>query len=483
MRLCALFLSLFAAATHGATYYVDFEHGSDSNNGTSTTTPWKRVKGMENVAGTAAAASILAGDRVVFRRGITWTASFPWSITSSGTPASPIIYDSEAAWTTNNAEWPVFDFEDIQFGGFYTGAGVQVTTKSNLNFNNLEFKRFSGVTNDTTIGSSYGNTTIVLASATGTIRFTNCYIHDWDTQFAPVTSALDDGSGGVSFVSTDGNFGVYIFHGCQLHQTNKVRRTGFAFSSIGGTFVSNTVHGVGGGFNGGGLYLRNHIYNLTAHTDTIQHGDAIICQQAVSTIDGNFIHDIAVGVCIWVGGVAPEGTNYVINNIISNSTPSAISVSTDPAGGVEQGAFVLNNTVQSGSGLCLYVSPQNGPTTLNFLQAQNNLWITASQAIAIDGVGGSGTVDSKQISHNLTNTAATATTWGATAGNRFKTTVAGSPPIDAGTNVISYVTTDADGVTRPQNVFDIGAHEFVPPTGATLNIHGTLRVGTIIVVP
>ena len=94
--------------THAATYYVDFVSGDDNNNGTSTSTPWKRVRGMTNAAGSAASAAITDSDTVVFKGGVTWTDSFPWSL-RTGT-AQSVVYTVDTTWYAGASfTLPVFD--------------------------------------------------------------------------------------------------------------------------------------------------------------------------------------------------------------------------------------------------------------------------------------------------------------------------------------------------------------------------------------
>jgi len=99
---------LWSVPIHAATYYVDFAGGADTNNGTSTSTPWKRVKGMTGVTGTAASATISDGDTIVFKGGVTWTASYPWAIV--GGFAGMVMYTTDHTWYSGGA-WsqPVFD--------------------------------------------------------------------------------------------------------------------------------------------------------------------------------------------------------------------------------------------------------------------------------------------------------------------------------------------------------------------------------------
>jgi hypothetical protein len=67
-----LLISSSSQIAIAATYYIDYVSGSDSYNGTSTSTPWKRAPGMVGFAGTYTHS---AGDVFVFKGGVTWTAT------------------------------------------------------------------------------------------------------------------------------------------------------------------------------------------------------------------------------------------------------------------------------------------------------------------------------------------------------------------------------------------------------------------------
>ena len=76
------------AAGWGSTYYVDSVGGNDSNNGTTPQTSWKSVAKVN-------AATLTAGDAVLFKRGGVWTESL--APTASGTAGSPISFDAYGA--------------------------------------------------------------------------------------------------------------------------------------------------------------------------------------------------------------------------------------------------------------------------------------------------------------------------------------------------------------------------------------------------
>ena len=122
-----------------ATYYVDFVGGADTNNGTSTATPWKRVRGMTGVTGVAAAATIAGGDTIVFKGGVTWTACYPW--VPVGGSSSMVTYTVDLSWFTG-ASWsqPVFDQQGA--GTHYAvNALMNKTGGGYLTFNRLQFYR------------------------------------------------------------------------------------------------------------------------------------------------------------------------------------------------------------------------------------------------------------------------------------------------------------------------------------------------------
>jgi len=97
--------NMLATAVTGTTYYVDATNGSDSNNGTSTSTPWKSLSKVNS-------ASLKSGDAVLFKCGevfrpasISNTASLDTTagVTygSYGSGAKPVITGSLKNYTAN----------------------------------------------------------------------------------------------------------------------------------------------------------------------------------------------------------------------------------------------------------------------------------------------------------------------------------------------------------------------------------------------
>ena len=80
-------LLLYAQDSRGSTYYVDncVVTGNDSNNGTSSTTPWLTVAKVNSI-------SFNPGDTVLFEGGCTWREQLIPK--TSGALGSPITFGS-----------------------------------------------------------------------------------------------------------------------------------------------------------------------------------------------------------------------------------------------------------------------------------------------------------------------------------------------------------------------------------------------------
>jgi hypothetical protein len=135
IRCCFLLLAcaflFLPPSAFGATYYIDYQSGSDSNGGLSRTTPWKRSPGMNGFAGIY---SHSAGDIFVFKGGVTWPSStMPLTIAYSGAEGSPDQYTVDHAWYRGGSwDYPTFDGENVpdayQNGMIYGGYGVNLAS-------------------------------------------------------------------------------------------------------------------------------------------------------------------------------------------------------------------------------------------------------------------------------------------------------------------------------------------------------------------
>jgi len=88
-------VGLAAPAVEAATYYVDFDAGSDAAAGTSPQAAFKHCPGDPAAEGTAAQTTFAPGDTIVFKGGVIYRGNLeiPWS----GELGKPVTYDGNSA--------------------------------------------------------------------------------------------------------------------------------------------------------------------------------------------------------------------------------------------------------------------------------------------------------------------------------------------------------------------------------------------------
>lgn len=103
MKIVGLLIVAIALPLKAATYYVDFDTGVDSNNGTSTNTPWKHCSGDANATGTAltVASTAAAGDSFTFKGGVVYRGSI--RLQRNGANGNPIQFNGNSGWGTGQA--------------------------------------------------------------------------------------------------------------------------------------------------------------------------------------------------------------------------------------------------------------------------------------------------------------------------------------------------------------------------------------------
>lgn len=109
MRNSILFGLLLTATLNvsAADRYIDYSSGSDTNDGLSTSSPWKHCPGDPAATGAAASASLAAGDIVRFKGGVTYVLTGTTGIITkwNGAAGRPIVYDgnSNESWGSGRA--------------------------------------------------------------------------------------------------------------------------------------------------------------------------------------------------------------------------------------------------------------------------------------------------------------------------------------------------------------------------------------------
>jgi len=198
---------LLGSNAFAATYYVDYTNGSDSNNGTSKSTPWKYAPGMYSCANTCNSTVLKPGDSVILKGCVTWhNAAFPWTPKYNGSSGSPIYYGVDQTWWDSTVSgcstaWnrPILnpDATDFSHGNTYLERLVVVGNMSYNTFDNFEVTNVlhnDGYGNDEVTTFDFGggdpnNNNIVQ----------NCYVHGWvNPYFAIGTGNVAAGSNTIT---------------------------------------------------------------------------------------------------------------------------------------------------------------------------------------------------------------------------------------------------------------------------------------------
>jgi hypothetical protein len=199
--LALLFCAIIAGHASATTYYIA-ANGSDSNNGTSNTSPWAHAPGMPECESTCASVRPSAGDKYIFRGGDVWhlgnssatpyVGSGGWSWNWSGSSGNPIYVGVDQTWYSGSS-WvrPVFSGDNPLWSGSgfpgscaHSNGGTLIGLGPNsyVTFDNIEI---SGVCWSNNTGSN-GAMLEVPGGATNII-VSNFYCHGWT-----VTSGASD---------------------------------------------------------------------------------------------------------------------------------------------------------------------------------------------------------------------------------------------------------------------------------------------------
>jgi hypothetical protein len=286
-RACSLLIlsafSLVVPMAFATNYYVA-ANGSDSNSGTSNTSPWLHAPGMPSCTATCAGHAPVAGDKYIFRGGDTWhygnSAASPyigsggWNWKWNGSNGNPIYIGVDQTWYTGSA-WvrPILSGDNPLSTSFVSscahaesgslisfGSGsLQYVTLDNFEFSGVCWTGQSG-SNGAMLNVAGGDTNIIVS---------NLYCHGWT-----MTSGSSDNFPCItSFGSgTAADFNQYfsnVFDGSDSPH--------FAAGSSGCQWFANDPSGCasGQGMNGSHFYdvhsnvfryLSNMIVTANCHT-------------------------------------------------------------------------------------------------------------------------------------------------------------------------------------------------------------------------
>ncbi len=516
----------FAGNAFATTYYIA-ANGSDSNNGTSTTTPWLHAPGMKGCSGTCASTSPKAGDQFIFRGGDTWHYSagspvgLPWTWTWSGSSSNPIYIGVETSWSASGT-WsrPVLTMDNPLSTGQpssctyddnnNTAATVQA---SNVTFDNFEFtgKCWGGSPN-----GSY----LALSNSPTNVTVSNSYFHGWTM----ATSASNDrhfmigSSGGGNtgnvfsgnvFDGSDSTFGnVCNSPSCVANYGNGGGATGWAIASECYDVHENVFRHVSNGIECGNITIvhDNLFEYLFEPLNNNPHGNVV---ESLGGYTGetayfynNVTRNVNEGVNWW-----PQFTNaYIFNNVWENDghyppDPNCLMISPP---GFSSGAFVVTAYVYNNTfdGSCA-VQAQAGNSTTPHWASGSSVTFSNNHVLDRTSISGLFTCESPSVcgqtdeGGEVFQTTSVANAQGYTLANNFQPTSGSGATVGKGNDVSTLCatfstnnalcsgTSDGSGVgagdiaeypmiplVQRNTSWDAGAYEFGtatvkpnPPTG------------------
>lgn len=464
-----IILLLACTPAVSASYYVDFSGGSDSNAGTSTGVPWKHIKGMTGCTSTCNSATLTGGDTVYFKGGVTWTSSFPWTL--SGGSSSTITYTTDQSWYSGASfSQPVFDYQGAGSGSTGMVVGASWTTLNDLQFVNCSIAQTAN--SDKCL--VYTNTHDVVV--TNSTFACEC----WITIYMP----FSDGASHSNFTLTGNDFS---------HTSGALWFASSAASTTmhNLTYNYNTFHDytsqIGGGVHGDGAL---HLFN-SPYADATQYADGI--QFCNNRFYGDFRNSFAGGgamtalfftegsfsgtICNNDFSYSPAGgagefqalilldgksnshtSNWgVYNNSLALIGTNSVSAAFDIVGQTGSNISYKNNIIYSPQ-YCIYVEDSGSATALT---SDYNM-LTCSGGL--DYVGSIKSYSQWQaLGYDANSITGSNPSWVSAPGN--ENINLGSPAIAVGTDLtglgITILDSDFSGISRGTS-WDIGAYQFSP---------------------
>jgi hypothetical protein len=372
------FFSIFFTAGMSATTYYIAANGSDSNSGTSNTSPWQHAPGMPNCTATCGKTTPQPGDKFIFRGGDTWhfgdtsastyvggNWSWTWAGSSTNCQIDPsngsvvltsCIYIGVDTSFYSGSSWvrPIMNMDNPLSTNFVSGCRYNDDGLNNwfirasyIQVDNLEF------TGQCT--SAGGSMVDVLASF---VDFTYDYFHGWTivtgnaangshlincngsgcTGFVKLDHSVMDGSDSSGAATaytgamngmgacTDVEYSIIRYVGNFCVDGSGNTATGahifhdnlfeYLYNPSGGHGnVIEMTSGVGNAQSNGPVYFYN---NTTRHTDEGVTYDLIPNSGGSVYISNNVFYDIANGAnCLGPNG---NGAASAINVYIYNNT-------------------------------------------------------------------------------------------------------------------------------------------------------------------
>jgi hypothetical protein len=378
-RFAAITMLVGAATITSAsatTYYIAAS-GSDSNNGTSTSSPWQHAPGMPNCAGTCASTTPQAGDRFIFRGGDTWhfkantapAVGGTWGWSWNGTSGSHIYIGVDKTWFTNSSwQRPILNLDNPPSKSFVSSClfdesnfiGVDLHASSFIDFDNFDF---TGRCNSNP--PSFNQATYIYRGGTF-VLIENSYFHGWTETNNPQpngASSPNDGGfaiGGSTSNNISHNVQAYdVFDGSDSYCTGNNACMGWILYSDAYDvhncifrYVSNAINSPANtaSIHDNLFEFIYESYDPSAHGGVIEnYGNGL--GSSPELIYNNVFRHINMGVT--VNPNVGDGGLYLFNNVFYDVANGANCISVGGTGSSNPtSVHVTNNTLDGSTSVC-----------------------------------------------------------------------------------------------------------------------------------
>ena len=484
-------VTLISMRAFATTYYIDYSSGNDGNTGTSKSTPWQRLPGMQGVGGNAAAHNPVPGDNFILKGGVTWPANnfgMQMVYTGSSSSSSPVgcvgpgcIYIGvDQSWYAGGS-WtrPIFDGGGTQAAAYPGGLPSAVVDLYGGYFilDNIEFAHWAQTSN------SPGSPSIV--SMRGTHEETkNSYFHGWSHSGSASQDNMQLFGGGAS---------------CPPDMTESIHDNVADGSDTSGDMIefahpgagyiyNNYIANVHNGVVGSATYVfQNTFLHVNWSFDTTSHGNVIESTGCQLIAYNNYSSDANGGASIF--NTPHDGmVDYDFNNVFDAQQNQTIQIDGNGlSSGAGSGIYVFNNTLQSPSGTPFPLI--DGPTrggTLPFMIVYNNYLIGDNPTVNF-----ATNVSNKTQSNNIGQSNATASSKGFLLGSIFPFLSAAGATVGTGTSASTMAPICASIPSGPVDAastacmsdstvgvgYNTSTHSVIVPNRASTVRPGTWSVG------
>lgn len=457
---------LLSGTVRAATYYVDFETGSDRNSGTSKTSPWKHSPAMAPFSGTYNAAT---SDRFIYKGGVTWpNSALPLLIKTGGTEAAPAYHGVDKSWYRGtNWSRPRFDAQNQLFTNHGGNRGNVIWVAApDVRIEGLEITRF--VFEDPAPRSNSDGFGIYGYRAHN-MSVEDVFIHNWE-----VRAYTDSKFGGLAAQDTDNAIAKNCIViapkavAAEFVTDSKGGQTSgcgiIGFTLIDGCEFIGTTQGIWGG-----RVIRNNIVRDGQKSfDAAAHENGAWVQNTADFYN-NRIFNVGEGVGVYFlpgwGGRENHRIN-VFNNIFFDTPQINLTPQDSPSSTNE--IWFFNNVIKQSS-FCIQVGTTKQGEAFRKLVISNNIFISEwkysnpNRVVSILDVTDLGVGFSSEA--NEVFTLSEANDAGMSTSNFFKPASTERLAL-RGTNNSSITTADIEGQMRPTSgAWDIGPYQLTNQSG------------------